>query len=77
MRRALHAHVCNWLDQPLAAFDGRTPRAMAAIEPQAVAALLWKFENHPDPELRYDAGWIYAELGLPRHGAGPFTAGVD
>jgi hypothetical protein len=50
---------------------------MAAIEPKAVAALLWKFENNPNPELRYDAGWIYAELGLPRHGAGPFTAGVD
>jgi hypothetical protein len=77
VRQALHAHVCHWLDQPQAAFDGRTPRAMAAIEPKVVAALLWKFENNPNPELRYDAGWIHAELGLPRHGAGPFTAGVD
>lgn len=77
VRDALEQHFRAWVEQPLPAFGDRTPRELAKTEPQRVARMLWQIENNPQPEMRYDASWIYAELGLQRLGAGPFTSGVE
>jgi hypothetical protein len=75
-QQALDAHYRAWIDEPVPMFGGRTPRAMAKVDPAAVAREIWK-TCHGESRVRYDARWMYAELGVPPLGEGTFTAGVD
>ncbi len=68
-------HYRNWLDEPLPALDGRTPREAAALKsarPKLIS-LLKAMENMSERERRegrpaYDFGWMWEDLGLPRPG---------
>jgi hypothetical protein len=68
-------HYRKWLDEPVPALDGRTPRAAAALKsahPQLIA-LLKGMENLSARDRRagrpaYDFGWMWGELGLDRPG---------
>ncbi len=66
-------HYRSWLDEPVPALDGRTPRHAARLKtarPKLVA-LLKQLENHMERErgagrLAVDLGWMWGELGLER-----------
>lgn len=68
-------HYRGWLDEPLPALDGRTPREAASIKSArpTVIALLKDMENHSARERlagrpAYDFGWMWGQLGLERSG---------
>ena len=69
----LEQHYAGWLDTPLPALDGRTPREAAALKsarPKLIS-LLKHMESSSDRDRRagkpaYDFGWMWAELGLAR-----------
>jgi len=71
--KVLHRHFTEWLDQPVPALDGRTPRAAARdaqLRPKLIQ-LLREMENHQDHARRegrawYDIGWMWKELGIVR-----------
>jgi hypothetical protein len=66
-------HYRKWLDEPIPALDGRTPREAAALEsahPQLIS-LLKGMENMAERDRRagrpaYDFGWMWGVLGLDR-----------
>jgi hypothetical protein len=66
-------HYRRWLDEPIRALGGRTPREAArlkAARPKLVE-LLQEFENRSARQRlagqpAYDFGWMWAELGLER-----------
>ncbi len=66
-------HYRRWLDEPIPALGGRTPREAARLRdgrPRLVA-LLQQFENLSARQRlagqpAYDFGWMWAELGLKR-----------
>jgi hypothetical protein len=68
-------HYRRWLDEPIPALGGRTPRQAASLEsarPQLVA-LLKSMENRADRERRagrpaYDFSRMWGELGLEQPG---------
>jgi len=68
-------HYRKWLDEPVPALDGRTPREAAGLKsahPQLIS-LIKGMENMSDRERRagrpaYDFAWMWGELGLPRPG---------
>ena len=68
-------HYRGWLDEPLPALGGRTPREAAGLKsarPKLIA-LLKDMENLSARERlegrpAYDFGWMWGELGLPRPG---------
>jgi hypothetical protein len=66
-------HYHEWLDIPLPALSGRTPRHAARLKTQRhrVAELLKMFENHTEHDRRegrpaYDTTWMWAALGIER-----------
>jgi len=68
-------HYRGWLDEPLPALDGRTPREAASLKSgrAKVIALLKDMENHSARERlegrpAYDFGWMWGQLGLERSG---------
>ena len=71
--KVLHRHFTEWLDQPVPALDGRTPRAAARdprLRPKLIQ-LLREMENHQDHARRegrawYDIGWMWEELRISR-----------
>jgi len=66
-------HYRKWLDMPLPALRGRTPREAASV-PTArtkLVSLLKAMENTSERERRegraaYDFTWMWGELGLER-----------
>jgi hypothetical protein len=66
-------HYRGWLDEPIPALGGRTPRHAAklkTIRPKLIA-LLKDFESQSERQRRagqiaYDFRWMWAELGLNR-----------
>ncbi len=77
-RQAVHQMLANhyrrWLDEPVPALDGLTPREAVAKRShrQRVVSLLKDIEvgtarhNPDDPGAGFDFGWLWNELGLPR-----------
>jgi hypothetical protein len=67
IRQTLERHYHGWVDEPLPALQGRTPREAVgdADGREAVEALLLTFERSPQPGGGYDFNRIRAELGLP------------
>jgi hypothetical protein len=73
--RFYEEHYRGWLDEPLPALDGRTPREAAGLKslrPRLVS-LLKSMESmsarqRQAGETAYDFGWMWGELGLPRPG---------
>jgi hypothetical protein len=68
-------HYRAWLDEPLPALDGRTPREAASLKSARpkVIALLKDMENLSARERlegrpAYDFGWMWGQLGLERSG---------
>ena len=68
-------HYRGWLDEPLPALDGGTPREAASRKSARpkVIALLKDMENHSARERlegrpAYDFGWMWGQLGLERPG---------
>jgi hypothetical protein len=68
-------HYRSWVDAPLPALGGKTPREAASSKTgrPKVVALLKDMESHSARERlsgrpAYDFGWMWAELGLPRPG---------
>jgi hypothetical protein len=68
-------HYRGWLDEPLPALDGRTPREAASLKSvrPKVIALLKDMENHSARErlegrIAYDFGWMWSELEIARPG---------
>ena len=68
-------HYRAWLDEPLPALDGRTPREAANLKSARpkVIALLKDMENLSARERlegrpAYDFGWMWGQLGLERPG---------
>jgi hypothetical protein len=68
-------HYRGWLDEPLPALDGRTPREAASLKSARpkVIALLKDMENLSARERlegrpAYDFGWMWGQLGLERSG---------
>ena len=66
-------HYRDWVDHPLPALDGLTPREAARrpAERERVRELLKQFEHGSEAERRegrpaYDFGWMWKELGLRR-----------
>lgn len=78
-------HYRKWVDEPLPALRGRTPREAAAQarERPRVVALLKEMENMSARQrlagrAAYDFGWMWGELGIERPGRGvtyPVTDG--
>ena len=66
LRDFLDQHYRTWPDHPLPALEGRTPRAVAKTEPHRVVQILKEFESTPNPQVDYDFGWLWQELGLER-----------
>lgn len=66
-------HYRNWIDEPIPALGGRTPRHAAklkTIRPKLIA-LLKDFESQSERqrragEIAYDFRWMWVELGLNR-----------
>lgn len=75
LQRSMDAHYRKWIDQPVPIFGGRSPRVMATVDPAAVVRAIWQICNGP-PGARYDASWMFAELGLEAPGQGEFTPGL-
>jgi hypothetical protein len=68
-------HYGKWLDEPLPALGGRTPRQAAASKSgrPKVVALLKHMENSTERQRReglggYDFSWMWEDLGLDRPG---------
>jgi len=68
-------HYRGWLDEPLPALRGRTPRQAASLKSWRgkVISLLKAMENMAERQRRdgrpaYDFGWMWEELGLGRPG---------
>ncbi|MGH7307222.1 MAG: SEC-C metal-binding domain-containing protein [Candidatus Rokuibacteriota bacterium] len=68
-------HYRGWLDEPLPALRGRTPRQAAGLKSGRgkVISLLKAMENMAERQRRdgrpaYDFGWMWAALGLERPG---------
>lgn len=68
-------HYGKWLDEPLPALNGRTPREAASLKSsrEKLISLLKAMENTSTRARRegrpaYDFGWIWEELGLARPG---------
>lgn len=68
-------HYRGWLDEPLPALGGRTPRQAAGLRSGRgkVISLLKAMENMAERQRRdgrtaYDFGWMWAALGLERPG---------
>jgi len=68
-------HYRAWLDEPLPALDGRTPREAASLKSARpkVIALLKEMENLSARERlagrpAYDFGWMWGELAIERPG---------
>jgi hypothetical protein len=66
-------HYRGWLDEPIRALDGRTPRHAAKLKTKRpkLIALLKDFESQSERQRRagqiaYDFRWMWAELGLNR-----------
>ena len=76
LRSVLDRHYRKWVDEALPMFGGRTPRQMAKVDAKAVARAIWEISNPPDGAPRYDADWMYEELGVARLGGGEFRPGV-
>ncbi len=64
-------HYREWLDTPVPALRGRTPRAAARLKSGRgpLIELLKQFENHAEHDRRagrpaYDFSWLWGELGL-------------
>ncbi|MFY9342294.1 MAG: hypothetical protein WAT39_07385 [Planctomycetota bacterium] len=74
LHKTMDSHYRRWIDEPIPMFGGRTPRAMAKIDPGAVSKAIWEICNG-SPGVRYDASWMYAELDLKALGQGEFTPG--
>jgi uncharacterized protein (DUF2384 family) len=66
LKEYLDQHYQKWLDTPLPALQGKTPRkAMATKEGQRqVENLLRSMEYHHQSHMKYDTAWIRKELGL-------------
>ncbi len=75
VQQLMEAHYRKWVDEPLPMFAGRSPRQMAKVDPDAVSRSIWEICNGP-PGVRYDASWMYDELGVRRFGQGRFRPGV-
>ncbi len=69
--KVLHRHFTEWLDQPVPALNGQTPRAASRdprLRPKLIQ-LLRETENHQDHARRegrgwYDIGWLWRGLGI-------------
>jgi hypothetical protein len=68
----LQSHYTDWIDRPLPALGGHTPKE-AAADPalkKSLVALLKKIEHHhataPPPMGTYDPSWLWKKLGLRR-----------
>jgi hypothetical protein len=68
-------HYRGWLDEPLPALGGRTPRQATVLKSGRgrVISLLKAMENMAERQRRdgrpaYDFGWMWAALGLERPG---------
>lgn len=66
-------HYRSWLDEPIPALDGRTPRKAARLKTgrPKVVALLKQLENSMERQRRegrpaVELGWMWDELGLER-----------
>lgn len=75
VQQLMEVHYRKWVDEPLPVFAGRSPRQMAGIDPEAVSRAIWEICNGP-PGVRYDARWMYDELGVRRFGRGRFRPGL-
>lgn len=81
----VHQHYASWLDEPIPALDGATPR-VAAAKPALRSKLegLLRGLDHlylralkDKPNTAYEPSWIWDELGLRRHGhQAPDTPGL-
>jgi hypothetical protein len=67
----LDDHYRRWLDEPVPALDGVTPRQAAASRPlrPRLVDLLREFDNHVERRRRagghpYDTSWLWDALGL-------------
>lgn len=74
--QTLDAHYRRWIDEAVPMFGGRSPRAFAKIDPERVRREIWSIINPPAGAVRYDASWMFAELGLKPLGGEGFTAGL-
>ena len=69
----MEQHYSGWIDTPLPALDGRTPREAAGVKaarPKLIS-LLKHMESMSERARRqgrpaYDFGWMWGELGLQR-----------
>jgi hypothetical protein len=68
-------HYRKWLDEPLPALNGRTPREAVRLRSVRgkLVSLLKAMENMSERQRRegrpaYDFGWMWGELGLDRPG---------
>ncbi len=75
MQAFYERHYRAWLDEPLPALAGRTPREAANLKSARpkVIALLKDMENLSARERlegrpAYDFGWMWGQLGLERSG---------
>ena len=75
LRAFYDRHYRGWLDTPLPALKGKTPRVTAASKTgkAQVVALLKDLESHAARDRlagrpAYDFGWLWGELGLDRPG---------
>ena len=69
LREALNRHYGSWVDSPIPALDGATPREAAArpmLRPRLVALLkdLEYLEGAKPEAERFDAGQLWRELGI-------------
>jgi len=81
--RYLRAHYTRWMDEPLPALDGKTPRkaARTAAGKRSVAALVDDAERMslrmPGQAAPGSFDWLRRELGLPVHEASDDGLGYD
>jgi hypothetical protein len=62
----LDQHYQKWLDTPLPALNGKTPRTASKTEKgrRRVEDLLRSMEYHHQEKMEYDISWIRKELGM-------------
>jgi hypothetical protein len=73
LEQVYERHYREWLDTPLPALGGRTPRAAARLKSGRgpLVELLKQLENHAERDRMagrpaYDFSWLWGELGLQR-----------